>query len=81
MSDTVFTVITIGLGIMLGLTLVALLVLLALVIEDRQHHRRRRRARANGETEPPESLEAFGVDISVWPSRAPRNGASEEASA
>lgn len=82
MSDTLFIVVAVALGILLGIALVFLIGTLAIAVDARITRRRRLARRTVDEDEPPDGLAAFGVDISVWPSRAPRNGQShEEASA
>jgi hypothetical protein len=82
-TDGLFTVIVVALGVLLGAALVVLIALTIVAIDARLDARRRRRAaRSSDDDEAPDALAAFGVDISVWPSRAPRNGQShEEASA
>ena len=69
------------LAILLVLVACTVIFLIMLIGEERLDRRRARAPRRRDVDEPPEALEAFGVDISVWPSRAPRNGTSEEASA
>ena len=55
------------------------LVILGIAIDDRIRRRRRDR-RGMTDREVASSLDPgeYGVDISVWPSRAPRNGSSYE---
>ena len=73
MTDTTFVLIAVALGV----AVLGGLACGVLLLDD--WLRRRRRGRHDlDDGAPPEALEAFGVDISMWPSRAPRNGSSYE---
>jgi hypothetical protein len=77
-TDPVFITLIVS-GAVIGALLISLIGTIVLAVRaTRSSRRRRREARAYDEGAPPDALEAFGVDISVWPSRAPRNGSSEE---
>jgi hypothetical protein len=67
-------------ALMLVPSLAAVVYTVALAIRTAMRARRRRRRRLRGmtEAEVADVLGTFGVDISVWPARAPRNGATEE---
>jgi hypothetical protein len=61
-------------------SIVAVVYTVALGVRSALRGRRRRRRRLRGLTdeEVADALAPFGVDISIWPSRAPRNGAAYE---
>ena len=67
------------LGVFCALAAAFAILLAVLVIQERLDQRRRRR---QGMTEREVAAQMdpgnYGVDISVWPSRAPRNGSSYE---
>lgn len=75
MSDLLATIALIAFVITTGL--VAIAWLLRGVYRLRRHHRRRHpRLEPLTDREVIDALAPFGADISIWPSRAPRNGSA-----
>ena len=66
------------LGVVFGPS--ALLVAYALAVFARAARRRRRAGRLHplSDREVMDALAPFGADISIWPARAPRNGATHD---
>ena len=60
------------------IVLPATVITLAIVLDALDRRRRRRRPHTLTDREIADALAPFGADISVWPSRAPRNGTAHE---
>lgn len=75
MSDLTFALLVLLAGILLAATALA-----AAVALDNWLQRRRRDRQGMTDREVANSIDPgeYGVDISVWPSRAPRNGSAHE---
>jgi hypothetical protein len=78
---TIPTVLTLLAGIILGTVAAAAVLLIfaeLLFALERRHDRRRKKHQGMTDAEVAEALGTFGADISVWPSRAPKNGSAHE---
>jgi hypothetical protein len=73
---TVPTILLLGIAAFYALSVLAIAVAYMLSVLDRARRRRRRRRSGMTDAEVADALATFGVDISVWPSRAPRNGST-----
>jgi hypothetical protein len=51
---------------------------LAVIARRARRHHRRHQLRTLSDREVADALAPFGADISVWPSRAPRNGSTHD---
>jgi hypothetical protein len=71
MSDLAFVLVALGLAIIL-----AAISLTAAFRVAKLLRRHRRRQQPLTDEQVADALGTFGVDISVWPSRAPRNGST-----
>jgi hypothetical protein len=69
------TFILAALGLALVLFAIGLTATVQVARAIRRHHRRHRPLT---DDEVADALGTFGVDISIWPSRAPRNGSAHE---
>jgi hypothetical protein len=79
MSDTAFVLLVIVAGIFALAALLGVGIAVLVRVEDLLDHRRRERAGMT-DREVANSIDPgnYGVDISMWPSRAPRNGSAHE---
>jgi hypothetical protein len=79
MSDTAFVLLVIVAGIFGAAALLGVAIAVLVRVEDLLDRRRRERAGMT-DREVANSIDPgnYGVDISMWPSRAPRNGSAHE---
>jgi hypothetical protein len=77
MSWPVLIIIGVGAA---SITVSAVTVVVTIIFDQRRKRRDRRRRHPAGlsDREVMDALAPFGADISVWPSRAPRNGSTHD---
>lgn len=76
MTTAEFVLVVIALAILGLALLVAAAGATLVIVQDRLDRRRRHRTLTDEDVA--DALAPFGADISVWPSRAPRNGSTED---
>lgn len=76
MTNFEFVLVVIALAIFGLVLLVSTVAATIVIVQDRLDRRRRHRTLTDEDVA--DALAPFGADISVWPSRAPRNGSTED---